>query len=591
MHRRTICTRTPDRYRLAASLSWKQAGVCALAMAFWTAPLHAQNSSSKTPPSLSGPITTKVKSVFPDAQPLPGPAIVNDEKCLPWNVSRTQTTTVSVKTLKVPSKAREEYQKACDASNAKKFQESEKHVRNAIEKFQNYPAAWVMLGVVLDDQHKVQEARDACSHAAIIDANYLPAYLCAAEFSARNQEWDQLLKLANAALALNSEGDGYAYYYQATAYLHLNNPVDARKSALQAEKIDVHHTYWPLYYLLAQIDDAQGDKVSAVTRLREVLKHLNDKEDQEAVNQYLARLETGETNTPDQKPAESSKSADADAPAGEPDDRTTASMVERRKPTESWVPEDIDQAVPPVASGVACSLPAVLHGAGQRIVELVQNVDRFTATETLIHRGVGHSGRMEPPITVKFNYLVSFAEDQSGYLQVSEFRNGSLSLEAFPTHIATVGTPSLVLIFHPRYINNFKMECEGLGEWEEKPAWQVRFEERTDSTHHMSVFNINGNRFYPRLRGRAWILADSFQVARVETDLEESIPKIRLRLNHESVEYRPVESSTNHLQLWLPSSTELYMDFQGHRFYRKHSFADFEIFSVNTEYKTGAPKQ
>jgi hypothetical protein len=135
------------------------------------------------------------------------------------------------------------------------------------------------------------------------------------------------------------------------------------------------------------------------------------------------------------------------------------------------------------------------------------------------------------------------------------------------------------------------MECEGLGQWEEKPAWQVRFEERTDSTHHMSVFNINGQKFYPRLRGRAWILADSFQVARLETDLEESIPKIRLRLNHESVEYRPVESPMNHLQLWLPSSTELYVDFQGHRFYRKHTFTDFQIFSVNTEYKTGDPKR
>jgi hypothetical protein len=92
------------------------------------------------------------------------------------------------------------------------------------------------------------------------------------------------------------------------------------------------------------------------------------------------------------------------------------------------------------------------------------------------------------------------------------------------------------------------------------------------------------------LRGRAWILADSFQVARLETDIQESIPKIRLRLNHESVEYRPVSSPTRNLQLWLPSSTELYMDFRGRRFYRKHSFTDFKIFSVDMQYQMSDPK-
>ena len=71
----------------------------------------------------------------------------------------------------------------------------------------------------------------------------------------------------------------------------------------------------------------------------------------------------------------------------------------------------------------------------------------------------------------------------------------------------------------------------------------------------------------------------------------ESIPKIRLRLDHERIEYRPVNSSTSRLRLWLPSSTELYIDFRGHRFYRKHSFTDLKIFSVEMQYQMGAPKE
>jgi len=173
---------------------------------------------------------------------------------------------------------------------------------------------------------------------------------------------------------------------------------------------------------------------------------------------------------------------------------------------------------------------------------------------------------------------------------VEEFRNGSLSFEPFPDHIATIGTPSLILIFHPRYIKNFNVDCEGLGQWHGQPAWQVRFEQRADRPNLNYAFTVNRVTRDVNLRGRAWILTDSFQVARLETDLEKSIPEIRLHLDHQSVEYRPVESPKKGVQLWLPSSTELYMDFQGRRFYRRHSFTDYKIFSVDTQFKIADPK-
>ena len=96
-----------------------------------------------------------------------------------------------------------------------------------------------------------------------------------------------------------------------------------------------------------------------------------------------------------------------------------------------------------------------------------------------------------------------------------------------------------VLIFHPRYASNFSFTCEGLGEWHGKPAWQLRFEER-DAKRAMVGLLIGLSSYRLRIRGRAWILADSYEVARLETDLAETIPRIRLRLDHQSVEYGPV---------------------------------------------------
>lgn len=587
-------TQNLDGRRLALVPGWKLVALIGMVIVFSTLQAHAQIKVRPEVGPNGSPNCGDAGVCAPmrgDVPPLMKPALPDDEKCLPWNLSAAPATTFSVTTLKVPSKARGEYEKACNASFKKKFDDAERYSRLAIEKFQDYAAAWVMLGVVLDQQHKEQEARDACSRATSIDGKYLPAYLCMAEFSARNREWEKLLTLANAALGLNSENAGYAYYYRAMAYLHLHNPMEAQKSALEAVQADVNHNYVPLYFLLAEAYDAGGDKPAAEAQLRQILKHHLTREQEDAVKKYLATLEAPPA-APTEKSAAPGNGAGSEAATEELDDSAFASLAELRKVNGSWIPEDVDDAVPPVAAGVACSLPVVLDGAGQRITELIHNVDRFTATENLTHQVIDRSGRMEPPATAQFNYLVSYSEDGTGYLKVNEFRNAGLSPEeAFPNHIATIGTPSLVLIFHPRNVANFKMECEGLGRWHGQPAWQVRFEQRADRPNLTYSFTVDRVDYGVGLRGRAWILADSFQVARLETDLEQAVPKIRLRLDHQSVEYRPVESAASHLQLWLPSSTELFMDFQGRRFYRKHSFSDFQLFSVDTQYKVNDPKE
>jgi len=174
-------------------------------------------------------------------------------------------------------------------------------------------------------------------------------------------------------------------------------------------------------------------------------------------------------------------------------------------------------------------------------------------------------------------------------MNVEEYRKGRTVGDQFPDHVSTEGTPTLVLIFHPKYARNFSMSCEGMGDWHGKPAWQVRFEQRESRASMITM--IMAQRAYDvKIRGRAWILADSYEVARLETDLAETIPAIRLRLDHQSVEYGPVRFPKSKVEIWLPSSTELYMDFQGHRFYRRHTFTDFNLFSVKIDQQFGDPK-
>jgi tetratricopeptide (TPR) repeat protein len=230
-------------------------------------------------------------SLMSDMAPLPKPTIVEDETCLPWPVSEVRGATVSVMRLDVPSKARNEYEKACGAFRKKKLPEAEQHVRKALDEFSNYVAAWVMLGQVLEEQQRRKEALDACSRATNIDPTYLPPYLCSAELSARDKQWDRVLNLANLALGLNPVGDSYAYYYRANAYFHMSKILDAQKSAVEAAELDREHHDVALYFLLAQIYDAQGDAAGAAAELREFLKLNNDREDSAAARQYLVKLQ------------------------------------------------------------------------------------------------------------------------------------------------------------------------------------------------------------------------------------------------------------------------------------------------------------
>jgi Flp pilus assembly protein TadD len=285
---RNSCQRKPDRYGLSAVLSWKHVLLCGLAMVVSIIPLRAQK--TRYTPSFGAAGKPSVNIVHDST--FSSNLTVDEETCFPWKLPAVRSTAVSVTRLKVPSNAKIEYEKACDASNKNKFEEAEHHARSAIDKFQNYSAAWVMLGVILEEQHKAQEARDACSHAAAIDSTYLPAYLCTAEVSARSREWEQVLNAADLALGLNSEGDPYAYYYRAKAYLYMNNSGEAKKSALQAVEIDVNHNESAFYFLLAQIYAREGDSANAIAQLQQFLKHPTDRQQELAAKRFLTKLES-----------------------------------------------------------------------------------------------------------------------------------------------------------------------------------------------------------------------------------------------------------------------------------------------------------
>jgi len=217
--------------------------------------------------------------------------MVSAEACNSWTESGVRSPTVSVARLEVPSKASDEYQKACGAYKDKKLISAEDHVRRAIDLYPNYAAAWVVLGQVLNAEQKWDDARKACEKAEAVDPNYVAPYLCLAEFAAVQDDWDRVAKLSVQALALDPVSNPYSLYYSAQCALHLKHLPDAEKNALAAVDLDIWHHMPQLHLLLAQIYAAKSDLVAEATQLKEYLKQAPNSHDAAGVKTTLASLQ------------------------------------------------------------------------------------------------------------------------------------------------------------------------------------------------------------------------------------------------------------------------------------------------------------
>ncbi len=256
---------------------------------------------------------------------------------------------------------------------------------------------------------------------------------------------------------------------------------------------------------------------------------------------------------------------------------------------KSWKPPSIDDVKPSLAPGVACPSAKVMDESGKRVQELVRDVARFAAVEDLFHQSLDQFGIPVRTETRKYNYVASISETQPGILAVDEYRADKLTLAGYPDRIASTGFATLALVFHPDMRDNFDMACEGLGDWHGQATWLVHFRQRDDRPNRMHSYKVGNQMHSVALKGRAWITADKFQIVRMEAEMVNPMPEIQLLSEHQAVEYGPVPFLKKNASLWLPKSAEIYFDFRKHRYYRRHSFDHYMLYSVDTEEKRKEP--
>jgi hypothetical protein len=255
-----------------------------------------------------------------------------------------------------------------------------------------------------------------------------------------------------------------------------------------------------------------------------------------------------------------------------------------------WLDHELELNVPPVDPAVSCPMPQVLSGVAQRMAEFVSNLEKFTATELVEHSSLNPAKEAPKPEKKQFAYVVTISQNQFGTFMLDEYRNGTVDPSLFPGNIATNGLSALNLIFHPILSPDFTFSCEGLGQSDGKPAWQVHFAQRTDRPVRIRSYRVAQMSYSEYIEGRAWIDPGNYQVLRFESELEKPIPQIQLTKEHVAVKYAPVEFLNQKMRIWLPQEAELYVERRGHRYHRRHVYTDFKLFNVDTAQNLEAPK-
>ena len=477
-------------------------------------------------------------------------------------------------------KAQKELGKALEALRAGKLVEARKHLDAAYHLAPSHPDVNFLFGMYSSQMNDWQQAKSYWEKAITFYPQHLLAQISLSDVLLReNKPMDALPHLKK---ALEIEPNSWrAHAFLADANLRLGSPEETVREAERAIALGKERAA-VVRLLLARALVAQGKTDRAIEILEAYLReHPADIQAQE----QLVSLRT----LRDIPANPLSSAAAAPAVSLTP---VTASLphVASLPLLSNWLPADVDESVPPVESGVPCVLNEVLQNAGKRVQEFIRDVDHFTATEFLFHESVNSRGFAAPPETRKFNYVVSIQEIRPGMLTVYEYRDGSESYQRFPGGTATLGLPSLVLIFHPYNAANYDMECEGLAHWNDGLAWQIHFRQRPDKPIRDRAYRFGGESYPVALKGRAWIAVDSYQIVRLETDLVAPRPEIRLVADRTAIEYGAVHFRQQNVDMWLPRTAEVFYDVKKQRIHRRHSFSSYMLFSVDDKQRISAPK-
>lgn len=468
--------------------------------------------------------------------------------------------------------AEKEAQKGATDLDSGKLDSAQKHLSKALQSAPNNPYLNYLMGMRFLLNGALPAAKPYLEKSVAGDARQVPALKALGSLRFQQADYAGAIQVLVPAARLDPS-NWKVHSMLAASYLKEKDFEHSREEAGQSLKIggaQAQHDQLVLGEALASLDR----RPEAIAALEAFLTQYPHDTNDAAIRAWLPSLKIPEM------------------PALPPISLQIASAptLLDLPPRENWAPPDIDSVKPFTISGASCSLPKVLTSAGKSASQLVDDLQQFTAEEKYQSVEIKHDQALERPETQTFNYLVFIENPRPDVINVQEMRNQGVKAEDMPGQFAE-GDAALALVFHPLLQSDFSWSCEGLGEWQDKPAWIVRFEQRSDRPDRLATFNTGINSFSLPLKGRAWVAENGGQVMHLEVDLVKPLSEIKLEREHFIIDYSPVPFAQHKVTLWLPENVDVYLQYRGHYLHHYHHFSGFKLFWTGATQKIGQPKE
>lgn len=475
----------------------------------------------------------------------------------------------------MPPKARKETKRAVSALKSSKLDDAQKHLSEAYKLAPASADLNFLLGYLYFQKRDLTQAGTYLTSATSLNPHHTQALTLLGRTGLERQDYALARSALERAIVTDAE-NWLPHNLLADAYLREKSYDKARDEA-QVAIAKGKASATPAQLVLGQALVGLGHDKEGIDALNSFLQQSPQDASAKQVRDYITMVQ-------DHPSSERNGTAFEAKASGIDELGAIPALALSVKP---WQPAGIDDVKLALAPNVACPADRVFEESGRRAQELVQDVPRFSAIEDLFHQQLDEYGNAVRTDSRKYNYVASISEPEPGYLSVDEYRAQKLTLADYPGNIASSGFAALALVFHPHVRDNFEMNCEGLGDWHGQASWLVHFRQRDDRPNSMHSYKVGDQLYSVKLKGRAWITADKFQIVRMEAEMVKPMPEIQLLSEHQVVEYGPIPFQKT--SLWLPKTAEIYFDFRKHKYYRKHSFDHYMLFSVDSSEKRKEP--
>ncbi|HZY95119.1 MAG TPA: tetratricopeptide repeat protein, partial [Candidatus Bathyarchaeia archaeon] len=438
---------------------------------------------------------------------------------------------------------------------SQKFESAQKHVERALQMAPGNPYVNYVMGMIYLVSKQPARAKPFLEESVSIDPKQPPSLLALGTVRLQLNDNAGAIEILERDVLLDATS-WKAEWSLANAYLRQRNYSKAREYAERALQNGKQYAA-QAELLLGQALAGLGERDKAIETMESYLTAHPQDPNAAKIRTYVETLR--HPPSPVVVPVGTgSGTASAETSAGTLSETLAAPLTAPAPappvdlpPKENWAPPDIDAAKPFVISGAACSLPKILHAATKNADQFVTTLQQFSAIEEYQSVEIKHDAHLESPDLRKFSYVVTMGSPRPRVIEIHEIRDQGLAPVDLPGELKDEGAPARVLVFHPVYQDDFEWTCEGLGEWNSKPAWVVHFQQRADRpTSLLAAYETPSQEYALPLKGRAWISQNGGQVMHLETDLTHPLPELGLLRQHFAIDYQPVSFQTHKVELW-----------------------------------------